>query len=95
MEIFRSYNSDDPQVVKSGANASTNTPKSGNAHTVSTKPTKAKAYEESYEEVAEPEYPHLSQSHPPPPTTLPSQERKGLRYFLELLKNIFKRKSKR
>ena len=70
------------ETVGSGANTSTNTStstgQSSNAHTASTQPTEV----ETYEEHAEPEYMHLDQDNPSPPTALPPRKRKGFKYLL-------------
>jgi len=75
--------------TNTSTNASTNTGRSSNAHTISTQQTEVEAHEEHAETV----YKHLNQDNPSPPTALPQRKRKGLKAF-EFFNKVFGRKPK-
>ena len=76
--------------TNTSTNTSTNTGQSSNAHTASTQPTEV----ETYEEHAEPEYIHLDQDNPPPPTAIPKRKHRRIKDWLNKVSAIPWRKSK-
>ena len=87
--IFQSYESEDEGVSAVGSGTSIS--QSGDGPPISSRHYRV----ETSEEHIEPEFKHLNQNNPSPPTALPPRKRKGFRYFfLKKIPAIFGRKRK-